>query len=148
MTAFDGFFMTLRHYLFLMLFGTTVAVITIFLLLRGVNPLQTGTFAPTALLFSIGLAISGMCTVLGLLIRIRLSGSRRLMSQHVRISFRQSIFVACLVVLALLLSHLRLFAWWNILLAVCALGIAEYFFLASAAENMSQQEEAALDPSR
>ncbi len=141
--------MTLRHYLFLMLFGTAVAAMTVFLLLRGVNPLQTGTFAPAALLFSIGLAVSGLCTVLGLLIRMRQSGSRRLMSQHVRISFRQSIFVACLAVLALLLSHLRLFAWWNILLAACALGIVEYFFLSSDAENAPQKnEETLLDPSR
>jgi hypothetical protein len=139
--------MTLRQYLFLMLLGTLIAATTVFLLLRGVNPEQSGIFAPAALLLSVGLVISGLCTVLGLVVRTRFGTSQRLMSQQVRIAFRQSIFVAGIVVLGLSLSHLRLFAWWNILLAVCALGIAEYFFLSSDVEH-AEAEDALLDPTR
>lgn len=128
-----------------MLVGTTIAAVTLALLLRGVNPLQTGIGAPAALLVCLALVICGLGTIIGLSVRIVLRRSERLMSQQVRVSFRQSLLLAALCVLALLLSHARLFAWWNMLLAVCALGIVEYFFLAhetdSAAGEQGEQYE-------
>lgn len=124
-----------------MLFGTTAASVAVVLLLGGVHPAQAGIIAPSALLISLGLVIIGVLTIIGLLVRMRLSSSRRLLSQQVRISFRQSILSACIVLLGLLLSHLQLFAWWNMLLALCALGIAEYFFLSSESDGGGEESE-------
>ena len=129
---------TLKQYLAVMIFATAVAGVTVAVLLAAVNPDQAGPIAAGALLLSLAVAVAGALSILLALLRIFLFRGDALVTRHVRVSVRQGALAAFLLVIALLLSHMRLFAWWSISLAVSALVLAEYFFLSSdAAESDS-----------
>ncbi len=123
--------MTLRQYLSVMIVGTVIAGATLALMIILVNPDQAGPVSVAALLVAIMLCVTGVLSVIGVVARVHVLRRPGVVSRQVRTSFRQGALLAVLVVLALLLSHLRLFAWWNIMLALGALGVAEYFFLSS-----------------
>lgn len=126
--------MTLKQYLFSMFLGTAVTWTTVGLIVAFVDPTQAGPVAAGTLLFALLLGLTGILAVLGVIVRVFVLRRRGLVSEHVRVSLRQGAFIALLASLSLLLAHLKLFAWWNIALAIAALAIAEYFFITGEAK--------------
>jgi hypothetical protein len=133
--------MTLRQYLSVMLLGTVLAWAAAGVMLVRFDPFAVGPIAAGMLLLAVGVGTTGLAAVASALFRVFLLRRRGLVSRQVRVSFRQGAWIGFLLVLTLLLSHLRLFAWWNILLAVGAMTVAEYFFLISDPSRTAAEEE-------
>ncbi|TAL20681.1 hypothetical protein EPN90_00240 [Patescibacteria group bacterium] len=123
--------MTFRQYLVAILVGTAAALGAALVILFNVNPEEAGAAATAALLLSLGIALTGLLAITRAVLRLLFGRRASPLARHARVSFRQSSFVALLLIIALILSHLNLLAWWSILLAVGALSVTEYFFLSS-----------------
>jgi len=119
-----------------MLLATTLAWATFGLILLFFDPEESLILAPAAILLSLGIASTGTLAILGVVTRVFIFRRHGLISQHVRVSLRQAALVALLMIIALELSHLSLFAWWNMLLAIATFAVAEYFFLSSDADAL------------
>lgn len=121
--------MTLKQYLAVMLLGTAITWATVALLIFLVNPADGGVITVGILLFAMFLGLVGIFTILGVIFRVFFRHKQSLVVQQVRISLRQGSFLAALIILGLILSHFRLFSWWNMLLAIFVCALLEYFFL-------------------
>ncbi|HYE22228.1 MAG TPA: hypothetical protein VD998_01415 [Verrucomicrobiae bacterium] len=94
------------------------------------SPDQNGT-VNIAIFYTLIFLIS-FCsaTLIGFLLRRRF-GVREFLTQHLRISIRQGLWLAILITCSFLLQSLRLFSWTNSLLLAGALIFLESFFLAN-----------------
>lgn len=135
--------MTLKQYLIVMALGTAIAAATVGLLVWLVDPFQTGAVAVVIFLSTLGLTLAGILAIFGVIIRVYLFRHYGLIVEQVRVSLRQATFVSLLVILALVLSHYHLFAWWNMTFAVALLVALEYFFLS---HDLRQRDEAPIQP--
>lgn len=121
--------MTLKQYLAAMSLGTILCWVTWWLLISGTDP----TVAPWFVFFffyaSLFLALLGTFTLLGFLWRISQQKHEEVLFRHVRKTFRQGVFFAFLVSMALYLKSNDLFNWWSTLLLILFLVTAESIFL-------------------
>ncbi|MFA6426826.1 MAG: hypothetical protein WCW16_00060 [Candidatus Magasanikbacteria bacterium] len=96
--------MTLRQYMFTMLFATMLCWTAWFFVLTNVDPFQTTTLGFVFFYVSLGLALLGSISLIAFLI-YRLFASKDLpLFRYVQISFRQSFYVTCFIVLFLILQ--------------------------------------------
>jgi hypothetical protein len=77
---------------------------------------------------SLGLALVGTNSVIGLLIRSRLNRTE-LISRLAAISFRQALWFSLVIILAMILQSYKMLTWWIMAIAVLVLVITEFFFL-------------------
>ncbi|MDD2646655.1 MAG: hypothetical protein PHV78_00040 [Patescibacteria group bacterium] len=119
--------MTLKQYLNLMFICTLICwgvwVLSIFL----VNPQNAGILGFVLFYLSLFLAILGSTALVGFLIRARL-GKTPIFAQ-VSIAFRQGIWIALIIIFALLLQSFRLLRWWNVALFALLVIIIEVLIL-------------------
>jgi hypothetical protein len=111
--------------------GSLVTIAAAALILRLVEPVQGGILAVVMLLVAVALSVIGVLAVLGVLVRVYVFRRPGFASDHVRISFRQATLVAILFTIALALSHLKYFAWWNMTIAIAIAAVVEYYFAVS-----------------
>lgn len=121
--------MTLKKYLNLMSILTVLCWLAWALVIFFINPNQSGLIGFILFYFSLFLAVTGTFAILGFIIRARIS--KKPIFKQVEISFRQSIWIALLVVLILILQGLTLLRWWNASFLVLFLVFLELFFLES-----------------
>jgi hypothetical protein len=133
--------MTLRQYLLAMIVGSAVTLAAVALILVFVDPDQGGPAAVIALVAAVGLGVTGTLAVLGVVARVYLFRRPGLVTDHVRVSFRQGVAVALLMILALILTRYRIFAWWNMLLAVALAAMIEYIFASADARDFETAPE-------
>lgn len=73
-------------------------------------------------------------TLIGWLIR-RISSRRRFSlsksyaSRQLEIAFRQSVLLSAILIAALILQSQRVLAWWNLLILVAVVGLAEWWLM-------------------
>lgn len=118
--------MTLKSYLFLMSVGTLMCWIAWLFVIFNIAPADAG---PGGLIFfyvSLFLSILGTFSVLGFLIRKAILKDEEVVFRHVKHTFRQSILIGILTILALVLLSQGLLYWWN-----AAILIAFFFFIES-----------------
>ena len=108
--------MTLRQYLVLMSLGTGLCWIAWFFILFSVDPIQAGRLVFFFFYVSLFMAVVGTFSVLGFLIRRWVVKDDELVFRHVKRTFRQSIFIAAVLIVVLMLLSNRLLAWWNLVL--------------------------------
>ncbi len=121
--------MTLRQYLFWMLLSTALCWVGCFSIVTNLDPLTAG-WPGFAMFYAILiLALIGTFSMLGLALRaLRHPGEP--LSRHAAVSFRQSLLLAAFAAGSLFLQSRSLLTWWNLLLFLATLAVAE-FFLAS-----------------
>ncbi|HOZ36665.1 MAG TPA: hypothetical protein PLR18_02445 [bacterium] len=120
--------MSLKKYLFLMVFATILCWTAWAFVLFFINPKTAGT---TGLIFfysSLFLGLFGLFSIFGFVIRW-LIGQKILAYQRAKTAFRQGAMFALLLTGSLFLQSQRLLVWWNTLLFIFLLSVVEYFFL-------------------
>ncbi len=105
--------MTLRQYLILMTIGTLLCWVAWIFIIFETSPYDASMLALLFFYFSLFLAIVGTFSVLGFLIRRRIIKNDDIVFRHVRHTFRQSIIIASLIIITLILLSQNLLAWWN-----------------------------------
>lgn len=120
--------MSLKKYLILMLFATSLCWGAWFLVLFLVSPAGAGKVGFFIFYLALFFALMGTLAILGFVIRY-LFKKDEFAFRQVRTSFRQSIMLAILLVGALMLQAQGLLAWWNMLIFILVLTVLEFFFV-------------------
>ncbi|MEK7131305.1 MAG: hypothetical protein AAB797_01035 [Patescibacteria group bacterium] len=110
--------MTLRQYLVLMSVGAAICWLAWFFVLGSVDPSQAGFFGFLFFYSSLFLALAGTFSVIGFLIKKIVLKNDQIVFHHVRSTFRQSLLVATVIILGLILLQIKLLAWWNGILLI------------------------------
>jgi len=120
--------MSLKQYLFVMIFATVLAWIGWIIVINSVNPETSGLEGITLFYVSLLLALVGTFAVLGFGLR-SLTQKEELPYRLVLLSFRQSLFFSLLIVGVLMLKASQALRWWNVLLLVIVLTLMEFVAL-------------------
>lgn len=108
--------MTLRQYLILMSVGAAICWLAWFFVLGSIDPNQAGFFGFLFFYSSLFLALAGTFSVIGFLIKKIILKNDQIVFHHVKSTFRQSMLVAAVIILGLILLQLKLLTWWNAIL--------------------------------
>ncbi|NMB48747.1 hypothetical protein GYA13_04945 [Candidatus Kuenenbacteria bacterium] len=122
--------MSLKKYLFLMVFATVLCWTAWAFVLFFINPETAGTTGMIFFYGSLFLGLFGLFSILGFVIR-HVIGKRIVAYQQAKTAFRQGAMFALLLTGSLFLQGQRLLVWWNTLLFIFLLSVIEYFFLTS-----------------
>jgi len=120
--------MSLKAYLWGLKFSTVLALIGWGLVVFYVDP-EKGGLAGQALFFaSLFLALTGIFALFFTLARRKVVNEEEQLF-HVGMSLRQGLLLALLAVVILAMQHFRVLIWWDGLLVVVAILLAELYFL-------------------
>lgn len=110
--------MTLRQYLVFMSIGTVVCAAAWFFVILSLDPTQAGFLGFLFFYVSLWLAVFGLFSVVGFLVRWKILKDDEVVFRHVKKTFRQAIIFSSAICLALFLLQLRLLTWWNGILLI------------------------------
>lgn len=97
--------------------------------LFGVNPYKADKFTFALFFVTLFFALVGTFTLIGFLIRIRVSEGQMVFS-NVASSFRQAFFISLAAIGLLLLQTARVLTWWDGILLVAAILLLELYLRA------------------
>ncbi|HLD61141.1 MAG TPA: hypothetical protein VJA27_03370 [Patescibacteria group bacterium] len=108
--------MSLKQYLILMSVGTLLCWVAWLFVVWSLDPNETTFLGLSFFYASLFLAIVGTFSVIGFLFRRALIKQDEIIFRHVRRTFRQSVLIAILATVCLLLLSEHLLRWWNAIL--------------------------------
>jgi len=120
--------MTLKAYLSLMFFLTTICWMIFWFIIWSIDPSITNWLGFTLFYASLFLALSGTSAILGFVVRFIIL-RHELVFRSVRVAFRQSFLFAFLIVTSLFLLSYNLFNWLNVILLVVGISMIEFFWI-------------------
>ncbi len=92
------------------------------------DPVESGALSHVLFYLSLFLALMGTFSLLGFFGRVWFS-KEEVIFRHLGVSFRQAILFALFLTGLLMLQGVRFLRWWNVLLFMILLTIAEFLFL-------------------
>lgn len=123
--------MSLRSYLLLMIFATSLCWSAFAMVLYSINPDITNQVGFSLFYLSLFLAVSGTASIIGFIIRF-IGLKHEMAVCSVKAAFRQSFLFAGMIVISLLLLANNLFSWLNLVLLIVGLSVLEYFLISYA----------------
>lgn len=120
--------MTLRSYFILMILATIACYLGLAAVVFFFDPFSGGILALALFYASLFLALIGTFSLIGLVVRLAVTNDK-LVFKKVTTSFRQGVWLACLIIISLYLSKIKLFSWSYLLPLILALTILEIFFI-------------------
>ncbi len=120
--------MPLSKYLILMSLATLLCWASFIIVINTVNPFNTEFLGFVFFYSSLFLALIGTLSLLGFFLR-HLFNKNQFVSTQVIISFRQSIWLAVVIVVGLYLQGQKLAAWWNLFILLILVVVVELYFL-------------------
>lgn len=101
---------TTRTYLIPICIGTLLSLAGFFSVLWSVDPFTSGLLAHFFFYLTLFLSLSGLITIAGVSLRKRFSPG--MYTEQLRLSFRQAILLAILIIALLILQVFGLLLWW------------------------------------
>ena len=120
--------MSLRKYLLTMSSLTILLWIIFICLINSINPETSNFFGFAFFYFSLFLSLSGTISLIGFLIRKKIS-KNTLDFYLVKTSFRQSFLFSFLISAVLFMLAEHIFSWLNIFILIIILSIIEYLLI-------------------
>ena len=120
--------MTLRAYIILILAATVSCYLGLLAVVYFFDPTVSGSLSLVLFYLSLALALIGTFSLLGLFVRLIFTKDK-LMFRKVITSFRQGIWLALLVCIALYLGKIKMLDWKYLILPIIAFTLLEIFFL-------------------
>ena len=120
--------MTLRSYIWGIRIINLISLCALSLVVYFVDPEKAGFFGLVAFYFALFFFLSGFLNLMLLWIRRLGLGSEAALSS-LKLSFRQGILLATLLIGLLILQSFRALFWWDALLLVGAIFLVEMYFL-------------------
>ena len=130
--------MSVKWYIIVMLAATVMSWVAWLLVIFLISPKDAGTLGFSLFYASLFLALLGSFSLFGLLAR-HMRRKKKFIVEKVLISFRQGMWLAVIVVGALLLQSRDLLTWWNGLLLLLIVTVLEFFFI-SASTNREHRK--------
>ena len=96
-----------------------------FFVVNNIDPMQAGVVGFLFFYISLFLSLTGTVSVIGFLIRKRMIKLETAIFHHVKHTFRQAILIAFVIILALFLLQVKLLTWWNSVILLILLFVAE-----------------------
>jgi len=109
-------------------FATSLCWFGFLMVLIFISPQEIGILTFLLFYLILGLAVTGTLTILGFLIR-KLINKNELAFEHVKVSFRQAVWLSLILIVSLYLQSQQLLTWWNAVLLILSLGLIEFFYL-------------------
>ena len=122
--------MTVRSYLWGMRISTLLSFLAWLLVVWQVDPNKAGTVGQMFFYLTTLFFLAGLFILLFTWSRTKFSGESEIAFAYLSVSFRQGILLALLTVLILFLQSHRVLTWWDGLLVVAGICLAELYFLA------------------
>lgn len=117
--------MTLRQYLILMSLATGMCWVAWSAIIFSIDP-QTASLMIFAFFYlSLFVALIGTISVIGFAIKRLIIKNDEIVFRHVKRTFRQSIIISSLMVLALILKQKDLLTWWNSIMLIILFSFLE-----------------------
>lgn len=120
--------MTLGLYLWGVRISTLLALAALGAIVIFINPQESEIFGQAVFYLSLLFALSGIFILFLTWLRKITSGGETPFI-YIGMSFRQGILLAALAVILLMLQSFRVLTWWDGLLVVAAVFLAELYFL-------------------
>lgn len=120
--------MSLRSFVITLILASILAWGSYALVVTTIDPTDGGWFAIPAFYLTLGVALLGTFSLIGIAIRSLMSGDEPIY-RRVLASLRQSTWYTVLIVILLVLQHLKLLRWWNVGILIVALLVLEYTVL-------------------
>jgi len=121
--------MTLKQYIFTMLFGTILCWVAWFFVLTNVDPFQSLAAGFIFFYLSLFLALVGTISIIAFLV-YRFVGTKEVpMFKHVQISFRHAVLFSVFISLFLFLQGKQFLNFWNTLVLLTLFGLVFSFSL-------------------
>lgn len=130
--------MTLKKYLFLMIFATVLCFGAWALVLFFVNPNEAGTVGYVFFFFTLFCGLVGIFSILGFIFRYLLKRNEFAYNQ-VKTAFRQAVMLSFMLTAMLVLQGLGLLVWWNTILFVALLGVLEFISIGKSAPESTAE---------
>ena len=111
-----------------MLVSTLAAWASWILVVFKIDPFGAGGLAFLLFYCSLGLAMTGTVTLLGLTLRLFFQ-PKEVFFRHVSDAFRKAAFLSFLIIALLYSQTHSLLTWWNVLLLILAVVLLEVFWL-------------------
>ncbi|TSC95680.1 MAG: Uncharacterized protein Athens101410_436 [Parcubacteria group bacterium Athens1014_10] len=131
--------MTLKKYLSLISLITLVCWVCFGVIIYNLDPEITNFYGFLLFYFGFFLALLGILSLAGFIIRARFS--KDLIFKQVIVCFRQAIWLSSLIIFFLVLQSLRLLRWWNITFFILFLAFLEFFFLIERRKKVKKNED-------
>jgi len=123
--------MTLRQYLILMSIGTALCWLIWFLVMNNIDPNESVWLGFSLFYISLYLALTGTISVIGFIIRKKITRNDEIVFHHVRHTFRQGLLIALLISTTLIMQQLKVLNWWTGLIVVFLFLIMESIIFAN-----------------
>ncbi len=121
--------MSFRAYLILMACITLLVWAVWGMIVFNVNPLEAGTSGLVLFFVTLGTALIGSLSLLGILFRVFILKRQSVMAREVKIAFRHAVLLSTIAVVALSLSARELLHWWILIVLIACACVIEYLAL-------------------
>lgn len=132
--------MTFKQYAFVMSAVSLVAWAGWLLILFFVDPTNSGIVGPVLFYTSLGAALLGSLSLIGLFVRVVLIRKAAILSKEVGNAFRQAFLLSALCITLLVLVRYSLLSWWNSPLLILAAVCLELFLFVARPDRVSLPE--------
>lgn len=132
--------MTLKNYLFLMIFATAICWGAFLFVINTIDPFVTNWLGFVLFYSSLFLSLTGTFAILGFLLRFA-ALKQSLAFRLVADAFRQSFLLALMTTLSLLLQSLKLLSWVNFFLLIGGTAALEYFLIVRSRSRVVRPEQ-------
>ncbi|MFA6131560.1 MAG: hypothetical protein WC702_00630 [Patescibacteria group bacterium] len=122
--------MTFKQFLLTMLAATAVVWLAWLFILFNIDPMTSSWVSFLFFYFTLGVSLTGTMTVIGTAVRRRFRPSD-LVSRQVLASFRQSVWLSIILIVALILLSQGVFHLWIITLVIFVFALVELAFLSA-----------------
>lgn len=123
--------MTLRQYLILMSIGTALCWLVWFLVISNIDPKESGWLGFILFYISLYLALTGAISVIGFIVKKRITQNDEIVFHHVHHTFRQGLLIALLFTTTLMMLQFKVLNWWTGLTVVLLFLVMESMILAN-----------------
>lgn len=120
--------MTLKSYLWGMRAAAILTLVVWILVLEQIDPDSSGSVGKIFFFSATFLFLASWFILFFTWLRGRIFGEDEVLS-HLAVSFRQGSLIALLAIILLLLQSLRILTWWDSMLSVAGVLLAELYFL-------------------
>jgi len=121
-----------------MTLATLLCWASFIIVVNTINPFNTAILGFVFFYSSLFLSLIGTLSILGFLLR-NLLNKNQFISVQIMTSFRQSIWLALMIVIGLYLQSQKLVAWWNLLILILLMILLEFYFIYQSEETLEKE---------
>lgn len=117
------------YYLIGIIVATLLGWSSFFVVINNLSPFISGYLALSLFYSSLFIALTGTLAILNYYLRMALNKNKN-NYQNLNIALRQASLLSVMVCVSLIFQRLRVLTWWDAMLMLIIIVLAEYYFMA------------------